>query len=122
MIKGIGNDIIAIERIQSSIDHHGQHFLDRVFTPAEQAYCLKYKDSARHFAGRFSAKEAVVKALGKGFREGIGWQDIEILNDPLGKPYLRLSPKIDSLFLQPRILISISHCHSYATAFAIWEA
>ena len=81
----------------------------------EQRYCLKYGEAARHFAGRFAAKEAIVKALGTGF-SGISWTDIEIVNDENGKPYANLSQKFQNI----QMLLSISHCHAYATAVAIW--
>lgn len=120
MIKGIGNDIIEIERIAASIEKHGQHFLDRIFTLREQKYCLRHHESARHFAGRFAAKEAIVKAFGTGFREGISWLDIEIHNTPEGKPQVNLSALLQNKFDHPKIEISISHCRTYATAVAIW--
>ena len=112
-ISGIGNDIIEIERIEQSIEKHGQRFLDRMFTPKEQEYCLSHKNSAQHFAGRFAAKEAIAKALGTGFREGTAWCDIEILNDPLGKPIVILKN------FDANVMLSISHCKNYATAMAI---
>src|SRR5271155_5534584 len=93
-ILGIGNDIIEVERIRKSIDTHGLRLLTRLFTTKEQDYCLKYKDPVPHFAGRFSAKEAVVKALGTGFGEHVSWLDIEILNDTLGKPHVFFSPQL----------------------------
>ena len=120
MILGIGNDIIEIARIRSSIERYSHRFLDRVFTKAEQEYCLKHRDSALHFAGRFAAKEAVVKSLGTGFRGGLDWLDIEILNDTLGKPSVYFSEKAKELLggdLQ--VMVTISHCHEYATAFAV---
>lgn len=122
MIHGIGTDIIEVKRIEESIERFGQRFLDRIFTLDEQAYCLHHRDSSRHFAGRFAAKEAIVKALGTGFRDGIGWLDIEIINDAHGKPVTHLSDKLKELFDSPIIHLSISHGRDYATAFAICEA
>lgn len=121
MMKGIGNDIIEIERIRHSLEQHGDHFCERVFTPKERAYCLEHADPAPRFAGRFSAKEAVVKALGCGFGKDASWQDIEILSDPNGKPEVHLSDSLMKRFNNPRILLSISHCKLYATAVAIWH-
>lgn len=121
MILGIGNDIIKVARIQSSIERYQERFLNRVFTPSEQEYCLGRKESALHFAGRFAAKEAAAKALGTGFSDGITWLDIEVSNDEKGKPHLILSPKLLSQFENPRLSISISHCDEYATAFAVWS-
>ncbi len=128
MILGLGNDIIEISRIDRAIKRYGQKFLDKVFTPQEQKYCLKYSESERHFSGRFAAKEAIVKALGSGFREGITWLDIEIVNDSHGKPIPHLSKNLQTQlqlmgkgdgFGSPKILVTISHCKGYATAVAI---
>ncbi|MBA3722162.1 MAG: holo-ACP synthase [Parachlamydiaceae bacterium] len=120
MIEGIGNDIIEIARIKANIERYRERFLNRIFTPREQHYCNKKKESAIHFAGRFAAKEAVVKALGTGFSQGITWLDVEIFNDDNGKPIVSVSSKLSELFDSPKLLISISHCREYATAFAIW--
>lgn len=121
MIHGIGTDIIEVKRIEESIERFGQRFLDRIFSYDEQAYCLHHRDAYRHFAGRFAAKEAIVKALGTGFRNGIGWLDIEIINDAQGKPIAQLSTRLKEQFDSPRIHLSISHGRDYATAFAILE-
>ncbi len=120
MILGIGNDIIEIERLAKSIERHGLHFLNRLFTQKEQDYCYKYSDHAPHFAGRFAAKEAIVKALGTGFGAQVQWHEIEILNDELGKPIVRFSDSLNQRFNHPQILLSISHCNAYATAVAVW--
>lgn len=116
---GLGNDIIEIERVARLIKNHGQRFLDRTFSPDEQSYCLNYADSDRRFAGRFAAKEAIAKALGTGFREEVSWTGIEILSDPQGKPYVRLSQEIQERFGALNILISISHCKEYAAAVSL---
>jgi holo-[acyl-carrier protein] synthase len=121
MILGLGSDIIKVSRIQASIDHHGDRFLDRIFTPNEKSYCLKYRDSTRHFAGRFAAKEAIVKALGTGISASITWLDIEIYNDGNGKPLVHLSSKARELFNDPQIHLTISHDKEYAMAVAIWS-
>ncbi len=118
-VLGIGNDIIEIDRIRQSIAEHGQRFLDRIFTPKEQKYCLTHQDSAPRFAGRFAAKEAIVKALGIGFGEHASWLDIEILANGDGRPEVTLSAKLNSHFKNPRLLLSISHCKLYVTAVAI---
>lgn len=119
-MKGIGTDIIEISRIERSIAQHKKHFLNRIFTPKEQAYCQRYRQSAPHFAARFAAKEAVVKALGTGFRGGISWQDIEICNDKQGKPTIVLSAKLQAMFDHPQFLLSMSHSRSHAIATALW--
>jgi holo-[acyl-carrier protein] synthase len=120
MVKGLGTDIIEIDRIAKSIEEHGDHFINRLFTPLEQEYCRKFKYAAPHFAGRFAAKEAVAKALGTGFGEQLGWLDIEILGEESGKPQVTFSVKAKAHFNNPKILVSISHSTSYATAVAIW--
>ena len=119
-ILGIGNDIIEIERIRKSIDTYGLRLIARLFTTKEQDYCLKYKDPVPHFAGRFSAKEAVAKALGTGFGEHASWLDIEILNENSGKPCVYFSNTLEKKVKGTSLLISISHCQLYVTAFAIW--
>ena len=121
MVQGLGNDIIEIARIRASIERGGQAFLDRLFTPDEQAYCLKYNDSAPRFAGRFAAKEAIVKAMGTGIHGGLSWLDIEVLNNDLGRPLFYPSANFRSIHGEPNILVSISHCHNYAAAVAVWS-
>lgn len=120
MIHGIGTDIIEIERIQQAIDRHGIRFINKIFTKKEQAYASKHQPSSGVYAGRFAAKEAVIKALGTGFRDGISFIDIEIINDANGKPSVHLSDQLQKRFPKANILISISHCKEYATAFAIY--
>lgn len=115
---GLGIDIIEISRIRSALENYGKRFLDKIFTASEQAYCMKYKDPAPHLAGRFAAKEAVVKALGIGFRQGVSWQDIAIVRDALGRPSVQLSPLLLQRFPNVELLLSISHCRAYATAVA----
>jgi holo-[acyl-carrier protein] synthase len=119
--QGLGTDIIEIERVRQSIDRHGQHFLNRLFTQAEQDYCYKYKDPVPHFAGRFAAKEALAKALGTGFGSELSWHDLEILQDAQGKPTVHLTETAKARFKNPRLLVSISHSTSHATAVAIWS-
>ncbi len=119
-ILGIGNDIIEIERIRKSLDEHGDRMIAKLFTEREKEYCFKHKNHASHFAARFSAKEAVVKALGTGFGEHVSWLDIEILNEPSGKPTVHFSHAMQKKLKGTSMLISISHCQLYVTAVAIW--
>ena len=81
VIVGLGTDIIEIVRIGRMVERHGEVFLNRVFTPDEIRYCQKRKESYQHFAGRWAAKEAVMKARGTGWIRGVGWQDIVDAND-----------------------------------------
>ena len=116
---GIGTDIIEIERIREAIAEHGDAFINRIFTPAEQAYCKKHRDPIPHYAARFSAKESIVKALGCGIGEHISWHDIDISHDPAGKPLATLSPAAEKRFNHPRLLISMSHCKAYVSSIAL---
>lgn len=120
MILGLGCDIIEINRISMSIKQHGQVFFDKLFTPLEQKYCQKYRDSAPHYAARFAAKEAVVKALGSGFGQAISWLDIEVVNNKDGKPSIQLSATVQQSFDNPQLQLSLSHCKEYAMAVVIW--
>jgi len=121
MTRGLGTDIIEIERVRKSIERHGQHFLNRLFSQKEQDYCYKFKDPVPHFAGRFAAKEAIVKALGTGFGAQVSWLDLEVLQDERGKPIVHLSEEILKISDGGKILVSISHCEAYAVAMAIWS-
>ncbi|HPZ84099.1 MAG TPA: holo-ACP synthase, partial [Thermogutta sp.] len=85
-ILGIGTDITECLRIARMIDRHGEIFLQRVYTPAEIAYCQNRKQATQHFTGRWAAKEAILKALGTGWIRGISWLDVEIVNRPGGQP------------------------------------
>ncbi len=121
---GHGLDLVEVNRIAEMIQRHGAHFLKRCFTAAEQDYCRRFKDAAPHFAGRFAAKEAVVKALGTGFRGTIAWTDLEILPDAQGKPVLTLSGATRQIAADLGIThwhVSISHTRAYALASAIAE-
>ncbi|MDP1881088.1 MAG: holo-ACP synthase [Parachlamydiaceae bacterium] len=120
MILGLGNDIIEVERVKGVIQRQPK-FLDQVFSDNEKTYCLKYKDPFVHFAGLFAVKEAIVKALGTGFRQGLTWLDFEISHDELGKPIVITSALVEQLFGPVNLLISISHCQTYAVATAIWQ-
>ncbi len=119
-MQGLGSDIIEIERIRASIEKHGSHFLQRLFSQEEQNYCLQFQDSIPHFAGRFAAKEAVAKALGTGFGAELAWLDFEILNNGQGKPMVLFNEASCRRFSNPRVQITISHCIHYAMAVAVW--
>lgn len=119
MIAGIGTDIIEIARIKQAIEKHGERFLSELFTPKERSYCTKYTNATPHFAGRFAAKEAVLKALGTGVEKETSWQDIEILGDERGKPEVHLSERMRKRYPGAHFLLSISHCDEYAVATAL---
>lgn len=122
MIVGIGCDIIEIERIARAIK--SESFIRRVFTAEEAAYCQRRGQQApASFAARFAAKEAVLKALGTGLREG-SLQEIAVDNDVLGKPLVQLSGHFAMLAKQlgvKNIQISLSHSRELATAYVIME-
>jgi holo-[acyl-carrier protein] synthase len=122
-IIGHGIDIVETARIRHSVQEHGQRFLDRVFTPREQAYCAaNVKRYYEHLAGRFAAKEAVLKVLGTGWRGGIAWTDIEVTKEMSGQPKIVLTGeclRIASEIGIQRWHISISHIETHATASAI---
>ena len=118
-VQGIGNDIIEVERIRSSIAQFGDTFLNRLFTPKEQDYCNSHSKPEIRFAGRFAAKEAIAKALGTGFGEELAWLDLEIINSENGKPVVYFSQSFQKKGKKPAVELSISHCNSYATAVAI---
>ena len=120
MIVGIGNDIIEIERIEKAISK--ESFKNKVYTQRELENIEKRGDRVETYAGIFSAKEAISKAIGTGVRE-FSLTDLEILNDDLGKPYVVVSEKLDKILKAKKedyqIEISISHSRKYATAMAI---
>lgn len=116
MILGIGNDIVEIDRIEKAISN--EKFIKRVYTEKEIEIIEKKGNKAASYAGRFSAKEAISKALGTGVRD-FNLTDIEILNDELGKPYVVLKNELKDRMVNMRIEISISHSKKYATAIAV---
>ncbi len=96
MILGLGLDLVRVDRIARSLDRFGRRFLDRVFTPSEQALCLSRPSPASALAMRFAAKEAFAKAVGLGMR-GVSWREIEIRHDPRGKPFLVLHGRAEAV-------------------------
>lgn len=122
MIVGLGTDIVEVDRIAKMIADHGDHFLERVFAAGEIQHCQPRRESAQHFAARWAAKEAVMKALGTGFTPDVGWTDIEIQTRPSGQPFIVLHDNArayaDKLGVG-EILITMSHTRAYATATAI---
>ncbi len=121
-VIGIGTDIVECLRIAQMIERHGELFITRVFTQHEFEYCSSRKAATQHYAGRWAAKEAILKALGTGWVKGIGWRDIEVRNDAAGKPRVALGGGARDLCERlgvAAIDVSISHCRSHAMAFAI---
>jgi holo-[acyl-carrier protein] synthase len=91
MIIGLGNDIIDIRRIERTLERYGQRFVERLFTPIEQAKSDRRMNRAASYAKRFAAKEACSKALGTGLRQGVFWRDMGVVNKPSGQPTLELT-------------------------------
>ncbi len=119
MLEGLGIDLVEVSRIKKALDRWGQRFLGRAFTSEERHYCMSKAFPEQFLAARFAAKEAVLKALGTGLSGGIRWTDIEVVNDPKGKPQVRVGPRIARLIGNGRILLSISHSEQFAIAQAI---
>ena len=124
MIVGTGVDLIEIERVKQAHLKHGQRFIDRLYTPAEAAYCLRKKDPYPSLAGRFAAKEAIVKAFSRGFGGRWKWRQIEVTREPSGKPGIRLEGILERLREERKIKtvhLSIAHSKRDATAVVILE-
>ncbi|MEQ8785671.1 MAG: holo-ACP synthase [Pirellulaceae bacterium] len=121
-ILGIGTDIVECLRIAQMIERHGELFLMRVFTPREIEFCSARKAATQHYAGRWAAKEAVLKAMGTGWTPGIDWRDIEIRGDGNGPPQVALGGGAREACERQgisRMMLSISHCRTHATAYAL---
>ncbi len=129
MILGLGNDIIDIRRIEKSIARFGDRFLDRIFTPVERRKSDRRANRAASYAKRFAAKEACSKALGTGFRRGVFWRDMGVVNLPSGKPTLALTggalrrlQEITPQGMQAQIDLSITDDDPQAQAIVIISA
>ncbi len=118
-----GIDLIECKRIREVWQRHGDRLTDRLLTPAELDYVRRYaKDIVPRLAGRFAAKEAILKVLGTGWRGQIAWRDMEILNDSSGRPEVRLTgecARVASSLGITQILVSITHTENYAAAHAL---
>jgi holo-[acyl-carrier protein] synthase len=124
MIIAIGIDIIEVARIRKTLVRTPR-FSERVFTAAERSYCdSRGAAAAQHYAARFAAKEAALKALQTGWRGGIGWQDVEVASRESGAPYLILSGMVLELFVQSGATtahLSLSHTSEHAIAQVVLE-
>ena len=124
MIHGIGTDIVHVARLQASLDRHGERFAARILTAAEMAAFREVANQAHFLAKRFAAKEAMAKALGTGFRDGLGLRDIGVDNDVLGKPSLIFSDPLQERLRAQGVRhshLSLSDEREYAVAFVILE-
>ena len=124
MIVGSGIDLVEIDRIQRSLDRFGARFLNRVYTSAEQAYCLKKRNAAESLGARFAAKEAGAKALGTGMSHGVTWVEIEVVREPSGRPTLRFHGRAAHMartLNARRAALSLSHTGNLAVASVVLE-
>ena len=121
MLQGIGVDIIEISRIAESIERYGNTFLRKLFTENEIAYCNAKKLPAQHFAARFAAKEALSKAIATGWSGEFEWKNVEVKNDPSGKPDFLLHNKTAEALQGSRVLLSMSHSDTAVIAFVVIE-
>ena len=117
-----GIDLVDFPRIEEMTKRHGGRFLDRVFTAAEQSYAKSNKNSMEKLAGRFAAKEAVLKLLGTGWRGKIAWTDIEVINNRSGQPEVKISGEVEKIAAKlgiKHISVSITHTANFAIASAV---
>jgi holo-[acyl-carrier protein] synthase len=121
MIRGIGVDILEIERIQRSIEGYGDRFLRKVFTAREIAYCRGKNNIYQHFAARFASKEAMSKALATGWQGEFRWQDVEVINDASGQPHITLHGNLRKNLSASSILVTLSHSESHVVAVVLIE-
>ena len=121
-ILGHGIDLIECGRIAKVLENHGERFLNRVLTSAEQARSRQFRNPIPFIAGRWAAKEAILKMIGTGWRGQIAWTDMEILPDELGRPFVTLSgetARIAAKIGLERISLSITHTEHHAAASAV---
>ena len=117
-----GIDLVDCPRIEEMIQRHGERFIKRVFTADEQAYAEANKNEVEKLAGRFAAKEAILKLIGTGWRGKIAWTDIEIVNNPAGQPQVNLSGEVEKIAEKlgiKHISVSITHTANFAIASAV---
>ncbi|HEY1766195.1 MAG TPA: holo-ACP synthase [Terracidiphilus sp.] len=125
MIIGSGIDLVEIGRIQHAVNRYGARFLDRVYTSAEQAYCLSKRWSAESFAARFAAKEAAAKALGTGISRGVNWLEIEVVRERSGRPSVLFhgrAAEIAAGLGMARAALSLTHTSALAMASVVLES
>ena len=125
MIYGIGTDLIEISRIKDTLSKWNGRFIRRVFTRAEIAGLSNKKSRDEYYSVRFAAKEAFLKSLGLGLRDGISWLDIETINDALGKPVINLSGKAREVAEKVEIrniFVSLSHTKNLGIAVVVLES
>ena len=129
MIIGLGNDMVDIRRIEQTLERYGARFVARIFTDVEQKKSDRRAQRAASYAKRFAAKEACSKALGTGFRRGVFWKDMGVVNEPSGRPTMQLTggakqqlERITPAGHLARIQLTITDDYPYAQAIVIIEA
>ena len=123
MIFGVGIDIIEVHRVEK-ISKKDDKFVKKIFTQTEIDYCRKFKNGSQNFAGRFAVKEAFLKAMGTGWSNGLKFNEIETVNDQLGKPEIFLYGRTKEFFREHNLKfshVSIAHLKDYATAVVVIE-
>jgi holo-[acyl-carrier protein] synthase len=124
MIVGSGIDMVEVGRIHDSVERFGPRFLNRVFTAAEQAYCLRRRRPSESLAARFAAKEAGAKALGTGISRGVNWLEIEVVREPGGRPALDFHGRAAEIAAElgvARAALSLTHTADMAMASVVLE-
>jgi len=117
-----GIDLVDFPRIAEMVERHGERFINRIFTATEQEYARASRNTVEKYAGRFAAKEAVLKLLGTGWRGKIAWTDIEVTNNPAGQPEVTLSGEVKAIADRMKIRqisLSITHTANFAIASAV---
>ena len=129
MVIGLGNDIVDIRRIERTLERYGERFINRIFTDIERAKSERRRDRASSYAKRFSAKEACSKALGTGFRKGVFWRDMGVVNLPGGKPTIELTggalkrlQEITPVGMRAQIDLTLTDDHPIAQAIVLITA
>lgn len=124
MIYGIGIDLVEVLRIEKLLRRWNDRFITKVYSADEAAYCTKKAFPAIHFAARFAAKESFLKSLGKGLGMGIALRDVELINQPDGKPILKIHNRAEDILREAGIKaihVSVTHTSKYANAVVILE-
>jgi holo-[acyl-carrier protein] synthase len=125
LIVGLGTDIAEVGRVRAAIERHGETFLRRVYTANEREYCEQFKNKYERYAGRFAAKEAVMKALGTGWSRGVRWVDVEVVREKGGRPTIKLAGEaahVAGRLNVRNIAVSITHTAEQAFAQVIFES
>ncbi len=119
MVQAIGIDLVEIKRIEKTMSKHGKRFAGRILGADELNTFNARQDKAAYLAGRFAAKEAIIKSLGKFLKRRPSYASLQILNDKSGHPFLSGKKELNKIFKNRNCLISISHERHYATAIAM---